>query len=332
VLPQLAGLAVLSANGLLLKGGSESQHTLTVLHQLLTRAITEATGGKVDGRSLVCLVQDRSAVSALLPLDDCIDLCIPRGGSGLVNFVRSHTRIPMLAHADGVTHVYWDAESGGAASLPDMIRIVLDAKTDYPAACNAMETLLVHEALLLQPGLQEDANAVDSMLAALQSNGVTLLAGPRAITHARQHPSSPFRGLQPAASLHTEYGDLRCCVELVSSAAMAVAHIHAYGSGHTESILTSQHATAEWFLKSVDSACVFHNCSTRFADGQRMGLGAEVGISTARVHARGPVGVEGLCSTKWQLRSSRSQGHTAKPFNEGSETYIHKQVDIGSKL
>jgi delta-1-pyrroline-5-carboxylate synthetase len=335
VLPQLVGLAVLSANGLLLKGGRESEHTLKVLYSLATDAITAATSGRVDGRALISLVQGREGVGALLALDDCIDLVIPRGGSSLVNFVRSNTRIPVLAHADGVCHVYLDRSFGGTQNLPAMINLIVDAKTDYPAACNAMETLLIHKDVLTQPGIagpdsaQPAASAAHSVVAALRGKAVEVLAGPRALEHGATSASSPFGGLSAAPALHYEYGDLRCCVELVDSLDASVAHIHAHGSGHTEAILTDDAHAAEQFLSSVDAACVFHNASTRFADGQRMGLGAEVGISTARIHARGPVGVDGLCSTKWTMRSQRTTGHTAAAFAKGEDKYLHEQRDVG---
>ena len=333
VLPQLVGLAVLSSNGLLLKGGSESRHTLAKVYELATRAITDATQGAVRGEHLVSLLSGRSAVPALLALDDCVDLVIPRGGASLVSFVKSHTRIPVLAHADGVCHAYLDAEYGGVSNLANMIDLVRDAKCDYPAACNALETLLVHEGLLQQPGLEGDASAVHSIVRRLKAAGVTLKLGPRAVAHAAAAPSSsPFAGLTPAASLHTEYGDLTLCIELVSSLDAAITHIHAWGSSHTELILTSNSRTAERFLDEVDAACVFHNASTRFADGFRMGLGAEVGISTSRIHARGPVGVEGLCSTKWSLRSGRPQGQMVEPFQKGESKFIHKQVQIHARL
>ena len=347
VLPQLVGLAALSSNGLLLKGGSESSRTLAALHALATRAITTATDGRVNGEHLVALVSGRSAVGALLALDDCIDLVIPRGGAALVAFVKANTRIPVLGHADGVCHVYLDDEPGDLAAK---CALIVDAKTDYPAACNAMETLLLHEALLTQPGLPaSDAaaaavaaleqapaplpSAVHYALATLRAAGVTMLLGPAAVAHRDRFGSaSPFAGLAPADSLHMEYGDLTCCVELVSSLEAAVAHIHAHGSGHTEVILSSNRAHVQTFIDTVDSACVFANASSRFADGFRMGLGAEVGISTSRIHARGPVGVDGLCTTKWTMRSDRPQGHPVKPFNSGKEKFIHKQMDIAASL
>jgi delta-1-pyrroline-5-carboxylate synthetase len=333
VLPQLIGLSVLSSNGLLLKGGSESRHTLTVLYALCADAITASTNGEVDGTHLVALLTGREAVTALLALDDCIDLVIPRGGNALVSYVKSHTKIPVLGHADGVCHMYMDIDYGGQANLSNMIQLIIDSKIDYPAACNALETLLLHEDITRHTGLTGSSTAAGSILDALKGAGVTVLVGPRALAHAAARPqSSVFRGLQPAASMHTEYGDLTLCVELVPDMAAAIKHIHTYGSSHTECILTSDPVTAQTFLDQVDSACVFHNTSTRFADGFRMGLGAEVGISTSRIHARGPVGVEGLCSTKWTMVSSKEAGQPVKPFQTGEQKFIHKQVDISAKL
>ena len=340
VLPQLVGLAVLSGNGLLLKGGSESAHTLAALYSLFCGVITASTGGLVQGSELVVLVSGRSAVGEYLSLDDCVDLVIPRGGASLVSFVKAATRIPVLAHADGVCHVYLDRDYGGPDNLANFIDIARDAKVDYPAACNAMETLLVHEQLLQDAGLPGtgDASAMHSVVRVMREAGVTLKLGPRALQHARSSTAgagtspSPFLGLSPAESLHTEYGDLTCCVDIVPSMAAAITHIHANGSSHTECILTSNSATADEFLNTVDAACVFHNTSTRFADGFRMGLGAEVGISTSRIHARGPVGVEGLCSTKWSLRSGKKEGQTVEPFQKGKAKFINKQMDITAKL
>lgn len=331
VLPQLIGLSVLSSNGLLLKGGSESRHTLTVLYHLCSSAITAATNGEVLGTELVSLVDGRSAVTTLLALDDAIDLVIPRGGNQLVKHVQSSTRIPVLGHADGVCHMYLDMDYGGQANLRNMIDLIVDAKTDYPAACNALETLLVHEDVMRHTGLESGTTAVGSILAALKDADVTLKIGPLAQAHAEARPnSSPFAGLEPAESLHVEYGDRTMCIELVADVAAAIRHIHQYGSGHTESILTSSASTAGIFLDQVDSACVFHNTSTRFADGFRMGLGAEVGISTSRIHARGPVGVDGLCTTKWTISTTATEGQRVKPFQTGEKTFTHKQVDIAN--
>jgi delta-1-pyrroline-5-carboxylate synthetase len=186
-------------------------------------------------------------------------------------------------------------------------RIVLDAKLDYPAACNAMETLLVHRTVWESIG--------QSLVSALESAGVTVFAGPEA---ARMRSD-----LAPASSLAVEYGDLRVTVELVDSVQAAIEHIHTYGSGHTEAIVTNNSETAQTFQNTVDSACVFINASTRFADGYRFGLGAEVGISTSRIHARGPVGVEGLLTTRFKLTGT---GDTVAPFSAGERSYTHRKL------
>ena len=212
-------------------------------------------------------------------------MVIPRGSNALVAHIKAHTRIPVLGHADGVCHVFVH----GSADVAMATRIALDAKTDYPAACNAMETLLLHAPLLASGGAA-------TILDALRAAGVALYGGPRA---------AAALGLPPApGGLHVEYSALAACVEVVDDVAGAIAHVHAHGSGHTECIVAQDEAAAAAFLAQVDAACVFHNASTRFADGFRFGLGAEVGISTSRLHARGPVGIEGLLTTRWLLRGA----------------------------
>jgi gamma-glutamyl phosphate reductase len=215
-----------------------------------------------------------------------------------------------MGHAEGVCHVFVDL----AADATKALKIVVDAKTDYPSACNAAETLLLHAQL--------DAATVDSLLRALRKAGVSLFGGPRAMAAGLTE--------RAASSLSTEYGDLALTVEVVDSWTEAVDHIHAHGSGHTECIVTEDGAVAEAFLSAVDSACVFHNASTRFADGFRFGLGAEVGISTGRIHARGPVGVEGLLTTKFILRSEGAAGHAVSSFSDAAGDarlkYTHKAM------
>jgi len=299
-LPQIAALALRSGNGVLLKGGKEAARSNAVLH----RVITEALAGAGLPPELIALVQGREGVDELLELDDVIDLVIPRGSNALVTHIQSHTKIPVLGHADGVCHVYVDA----AANLPKACRIAVDSKVDYPAACNAMETLLVHESHLAGGGAEK-------LTGALRSAGVTLYGGPRA---------AAALGLAPAPEgFHCEYGSLAATVELVPSLAAAVAHIHAHGSSHTEAIVTEDAGAAKTFLESVDSACVFHNASTRFADGFRFGLGAEVGVSTSRIHARGPVGVMGLLTTRWLL-----QGEGQVVRKDHGVTYRHDKHKV----
>ena len=219
----------------------------------------------------------------------------------MVQHVQANTRIPVLGHADGVCHVYVhaDADPGMAAAL------VRDAKCDYPAACNAMETLLLHA---------EWPHGAE-LLGRLREAGVALYGGPRA--------AGRF-GLEPVVDFHHEYGDLAASVAIVGGMDEAIAHIHRYGSGHTEAIVTPDPVTAEAFLTRVDSASVFHNVSTRFADGYRYGLGAEVGISTSRIHARGPVGVDGLLTTRW---TARGDGHTVGAVARGEWAFTHESLE-----
>ena len=226
--------------------------------------------------------------------------------------IKAHTKIPVLGHADGVCHVFVHQ----SADPEKAKRIIVDAKTDYPAACNAMETLLLHAPLLdaPAPGGSGAGSAADALLAALRAAGVTLVGGPRAVA---------ALSLPPAASLHAEYSALTACVEIVDDVAGAIGHIHAHGSGHTECIVSEDASSVAAFMAGVDAACVFHNASTRFADGFRFGLGAEVGISTSRLHARGPVGIEGLLTTRWLLRGD---GHIVA--KDAGVAYMHKMLPL----
>jgi gamma-glutamyl phosphate reductase len=244
----------------------------------------------------------------MLALDDAIDLVIPRGSNALVSYIKENTRIPVLGHADGVCHVYLD-ESADTASA---IKIVVDSKTDYPSACNAMETLLLHKATVVN-------GVASAVLMALRAARVKCLGGPNAMKV----------GLTDVAAekLKFEYGDLTCLVEVVENMDEAIDWIHKNGSGHTETIVCSEDSPAgEEFLRRVDTACVFKNASTRFSDGFRFGLGAEVGISTGRIHARGPVGVEGLLTTKWQLRSQGTSYVAEFAGDTPLKTYTHKDL------
>jgi delta-1-pyrroline-5-carboxylate synthetase len=295
-LPQIAALALRSGNGLLLKGGKEAEHSNAILHAVITEALAPDVPPGVLG-----LVQGRAAVDALLQLDDVIDLVIPRGSGALVHHIQRNTRIPVLGHAEGVCHVYVDA----TADSDKAVAIVLDAKTDYPAACNAMETLLLHRDTLGGLGQR--------LCAALQGAGVALHGTPEA---------AAALSIPADADLRREWGDLACSVAVVGSVEEAIAHTATHGSGHTEAIVTEDADTAQVFLDQVDSACVFHNASTRFADGYRFGLGAEVGISTGRIHARGPVGVEGLLTTRWLLQGD---GHTVGAVARGDWAFDWKR-------
>jgi len=285
-LPQIAALAIRSGNGLILKGGKEAQRTNHLLLSLVQQAIATGSDHTVDSNA-IALVDGREAVSQLLHLNDnLIDLIIPRGSNQLVQSIQQQTKIPVMGHADGVCHLYIDSN----ADEEKAVRLALDGKCDYPTACNAVETILVHVKWL-------DSPLIDRLLRSLRAAGVVIFGGPRAVAAGLTE--------QTAENMHTEYGDLKVTLEFVDGVEEAIDHIHRYGSGHTECIVTENANTAELFVRLVDSACVFHNASTRFADGYRFGLGAEVGISTGRIHARGPVGVEGLLTTKWILRSDK---------------------------
>ncbi|CAN7137975.1 unnamed protein product [Brassica rapa subsp. narinosa] len=297
-LVQIASLAIRSGNGLLLKGGKEARRSNAILHKVITDAIPETVGGKLIG-----LVTSREEIPDLLKLDDVIDLVIPRGSNKLVSQIKNTTKIPVLGHADGICHVYIDK----ACNLDMAKRIVSDAKLDYPAACNAMETLLVHKDL--------EQNAVlNELIFALQSNGVTLYGGPRA---------SAILNIPEARSFKHEYCSKSCTVEVVDDVHGAIDHIHGHGSAHTDCIVTEDPEVSELFLRQVDSAAVFHNASTRFSDGFRFGLGAEVGISTGRIHARGPVGVEGLLTTRWIMR-----GNGQVVDGDNGIAYTHQDIPI----
>jgi delta-1-pyrroline-5-carboxylate synthetase len=297
-LPQIAALAIRSGNGLLLKGGKEAANSNVLLHSLIADAIQEVA--PEVGRDLIGLVTTRGEIDDLLKLHDVIDLVIPRGSNSLVSYIQSHTKIPVLGHADGICHIYVDS----AADMDKAIKLCVDSKVDYPAACNAVEKILVHDALV--------GDKVTALVKALQDAGVTIHGGEKAST---------ILSLPVAPSARVEWGTLDVTVELVGGLDEAIDHIHANGSGHTECIITEDRQVADDFLKRVDSACVFHNASTRFSDGYRFGLGAEVGISTARIHARGPVGVEGLLTTRYLMRGD---GHYVD--KDKGVTYTHRKL------
>ncbi|KAI3840411.1 hypothetical protein MKX03_037823 [Papaver bracteatum] len=297
-LVQIASLAIRSGNGLLLKGGKEAKRSNAVLHKVITEAIPESVGSRLIG-----LVTSREEIPDLLKLDDVIDLVIPRGSNKLVSQIKESTKIPVLGHADGICHVYVDK----SANLDMAKRVVLDAKIDYPAACNAMETLLMHKDLLASGSLNE-------LVGELRAAGITLYGGPKVSTSLK---------LMETRTFHHEYNSMACTIEIVDDVYAAIDHIHCHGSAHTDCIVTEDREVAEIFLHQVDSAAVFHNVSTRFCDGARFGLGAEVGISTSRIHARGPVGVEGLLTTRWIMR-----GNGQVVDGDKGVVYTHKTLPL----
>jgi len=270
---QIGSLALKSGNAAILKGGSESARSTAALLDVFVKAL--ASFPEIS-EGVLSSVAGRAEVNALLALDEHIDLVIPRGGYDLVRHVKAHTRIPVLGHAEGVCHVYVDRASDEAMATA----IALDSKLQYPAACNTMETLLIHRDAAARFAVQ--------LLARLLQAGVEIRAC------GKTRALAPSLDLAPAAEedWRTEYGGPILSVKLVESLDEAVEHVNRYGSHHTEAIVTADKAAAEAFLSRVDAAGVFHNASTRFADGYRYGFGAEVGISTSRIHARGPVGLD----------------------------------------
>jgi glutamate-5-semialdehyde dehydrogenase len=300
---QISSLAIKSANAVILKPGREVERTARVLVATIRQALR--TQGQIP-EALVTNIQQRAEVDELLKLDDVVDLVIPRGSYALVRHVQSHTRIPVLGHSEGVCHIYVDAAANSEMALD----IIDDAKTDYPAACNAVETVLVHEAIA--------ASFLPALAARMRARGVRLRGSANAVSALAGVDGTEVERVQDD-DWHREYGDLVLAVRVVPGLAEAMEHIERYGSAHTDAIVTDDAAAARTFLEKVDSAGVFHNASTRFSDGFRYGFGAEVGISTSRLHARGPVGLEGLTTYKYILRGRGQlardyQGPKARPF------------------
>ena len=297
---QIGSLAIRSGNAVLLKGGSEAERSNRVLVACLRDAL-EAEGLPADA---VQGVEGRAAVAGLLALDSLIDLVIPRGSGALVKTIQEATRIPVLGHAEGICHLYLDAAADPAMAA----KLAVDGKCDYPAACNATETLLVHRDFL--PHLRAVGEA-------LIEKGVLLKADDE--SRAVLPEAEPAAG----ADWDREWGDLTLSVRTVGSLEEAIDHIHRHGSAHTDAIVTADPETARRFLAAVDSASVFHNASTRFADGYRYGLGAEVGIATGRLHARGPVGAEGLLTYRWLLEGT---GQAADEYGPGKRSFTHRAL------
>jgi glutamate-5-semialdehyde dehydrogenase len=300
-LVQISTLCLKSGNAVLLKGGSEAAHTNRVLSEVIRKASENA--GIPAG--WIQLMETREDVLDMLTLDDSIDLIIPRGSNEFVRHIMNNSSIPVLGHADGICHVYVDAEAD-----PEMAtRIAVDAKCQYVAVCNAMETLLVHEAIAgaFLPGLKKE----------LDARGVE-------IRGCEKTRSIIGTAAAEEKDWETEYLDLILSIRVVDSLETALSHINTYGSGHTDAIVTKNPETAAIFMDLCDSGNVFWNCSTRFADGFRYGLGAEVGISTNKVHARGPVGLEGLLIYKWKLKGN---GQIVADYGPGKRAFTHRSLD-----
>ena len=301
---QISAQGLKSANAVILKAGHEVERTASALIAIIREALSNC-GLPEDS---VVLVTGREPVRELLDMTDLVDMVIPRGPKQLVEFVQANTRIPVLGHAEGICHIYVDE----TADIDMALAIIDDAKTDYPAACNAAETVLVHEKIASKflPSLGEMS----------RSRNVVLRGCERTRAMLANHQIESVKN----DDWHREYSDLILAVRVVDSIDDAIEHIHTYGSSHTETVVTDDPIAAERFLNEVDSAGVFHNSSTRFADGYRYGFGAEVGISTSKLHARGPVGLDGLTTYKYLLRGS---GQVARDYHgANAKAFTHKRL------
>ncbi len=303
-LVQIAGLCLKSGNALLLKGGSEASKT----NRILTDIIIEAgqAAGLPDG--WIHLLETRADVQEMLKLDQFVDLIIPRGSNEFVRYIMDNSRIPVLGHADGVCHMYIDSSAD-----PQMaVKLAVDSKTQYTAVCNAMETLLVH--------VDHIDDLLPQLAQALIDAGVDLFGCSRV---------SALLGCPEVEDWHTEYLDLKLSIKIVDSLEEAIDHINENGSGHTEAIVTADQDKAAKFMLLVDAGNVFWNCSTRFSDGFRYGFGAEVGVSTSKLHARGPVGLDGLMTYKYKLLGN---GQAVGEYANGSRRFNHRRLDRSCPL
>lgn len=313
VIANISALAIKSGNCAILKGGKESYQTFKAIAEVVNTTLKEETAVP---ESAVQLIQSRGEVSDLLAQDKYIDLVIPRGSNALVRNIKENTKIPVLGHADGICSIFVDKE----ADIAKACRIAVDSKTNYPAGCNAVEQLLLHEQIVA------DSTKLNTLLASLTNAGVTLHVVPE-LKEKLDYTSVDAKFVVDAAedAFDTEYLSFDISVKPVTDVSGAVAHINEYSSKHTDCIITENKDTADVFLKAVDSAGVYWNCSTRFADGFRYGFGTEVGISTNKIHARGPVGLEGLMSYQYQLKGD---GHIALEYvgAGGSKVFVHEDL------
>ncbi len=286
VIAQISSLAIKSSNTVILKGGKESINTNKTILSVINNALEQV---KDFPKNVVQQVFTHEEVAEMLECDKYIDLIIPRGSNKLVKYIKENTKIPVLGHADGICHIFLDKN----ADFEKAKNIIIDSKTQYPSACNAVETLLIHK----------NFEQTEELLKSLENAGITLISNPE--TWAFEH------------------GDKTLAYKIVENIEEAITHINTYGSGHTDCIITEDEENAEKFMQKVDSAGVYHNVSTRFADGFRYGFGAEVGISTNKTHARGPVGLEGLTIYKYKLIGN---GHIVKDYVEGKKQFNHKDL------
>lgn len=316
VIANIASLAIKSGNAAILKGGKESTESFVAISRTISSALdrTRVPNGAIQ------LVTTRDVIPQLLALDRHIDLVIPRGSNELVRYIKSNTKIPVLGHADGICAAYLEE----SADPKIAVDVIIDSKTSYPAACNALETLLVQEAALY--------TAFPAVAKALLAAGVELRCDGRSkgvINTLNLQEGGPAGLVKDAEDVDydTEHLSLVLAVKTVRDLEEAIEHINTHGSHHTDVILTSSKEQAEHFMSGVDSAGVYWNASTRFADGMRYGFGTEVGISTNKIHARGPVGLEGLMIYKYKIRGA---GHKTSDYGEGEgqKKYKHESLPL----
>ena len=303
---QIASLAIKSGNGVILKGGKEAIGSCTVLVKAIKAGLAESEVNP----DAIQLLTTRSETSELLKLDRYVDLIIPRGSNEFVKYVQDNTRIPVLGHADGICHLYIDSD----ADFDKAIAIAIDSKTQYPAACNAIETLLIHRSIA--------DKFLPIIIERFQAHGVEIRLSH--LGHEILGSADITIDLAIATDWATEYSDLILAIQIVPDLDAAITHINTYGSRHTDCIVTENNTTAKVFLDRVDAANVFHNCSTRFSDGFRYGFGAEVGISTQKMPPRGPVGLEGLVTYKYQLIGT---GQIVATYaGENARSFMHQDL------
>ncbi|KAG6103150.1 hypothetical protein E4U31_003046 [Claviceps sp. LM219 group G6] len=311
VIANIASLAIKSGNAAILKGGKESTESFVAISKVISSALdkTDVPNGAIQ------LVTTRDAIAQLLAQDRSIDLVIPRGSNELVRYIKESTKIPVLGHADGLCAIYLTE----TADPHKAVTAIVDAKTSYPAACNSVETLLVQESAL--------NTSFPGVAAALTAKGVVLRCDPASKAALLATPAASSIQDATEEDFHTEFLSLVLAVKTVSTLDQAIAHINTHGSHHTDAILTADAADAEKFMNQIDSAGVYWNSSTRVADGMRYGFGTEVGISTNKIHARGPVGLEGLTIYKYKVRGDY-QATAEYGDGEGKKPWKHEKLSI----
>lgn len=303
VVPQIASLAIKSANAVILKGGKEAEFSNEIFIKIINEALSQ-----IDEfpKNAISLIKTREDVQKMLVFDDYIDLIIPRGGNNLVKYIKSNTKIPVLGHADGICHIYIDEQ----CDLKKVLDICVDAKIQYPSACNAVETILINKNSL--------NTVINPLIEILIKNEVVI----KADEIIQQLSNKVEKATDEDWS--SEYGDKIVSIKVVDDVNEAIEHINKYGSGHTDCIISENRENAELFMNLVDSAGVYLNASTRFSDGFRYGFGAEVGISTNKTHARGPVGIEGLVIYKYKLYGNGQ--FVGQYSGANARTFIHKRL------